>query len=91
MLKGDLQGIVRARLLKPCNDQEHQGEPFLGFHLQRSRCAGRRWNLVSIFWFATQPYDLSCCSEFQVGFIGRQCPEAKIRALMTILLRQDSE
>jgi len=35
LVKGDLRGIVRARLLSRADHGEHQAEPLLRLHLQR--------------------------------------------------------
>ena len=41
LVKGDLNGIVRARVLAAGDDPQHQAEPVLRLRLQRARRAGR--------------------------------------------------
>ncbi len=48
LVKGNLDGIIRARKLSRATMRQHQAEPFLRARLQRGRRAGRRRGALSL-------------------------------------------
>ena len=76
LVKGDLNGIVRARMLAGGDDPEHQAEPVLRLRLQRARRADRGRRALSGVRHAAVA-DARCGGDEPVVGVGdRQCAAA---------------
>ena len=64
LVKGDLRGIVRARLAQPRDDAQHPAEPVLRLRLQRARRADRGRRALSVLRPAAQPDDRQAAMSF---------------------------
>ena len=76
LVKGDLNGIVRARKLAAGDDPQHQAEPVLRLRLQRARRAGRGRRALSGVRHAAVADDRGRGDEPVVGLGDRQCAQA---------------
>ena len=72
LVKGDLNGIVRARTAVPGDDPQHQAEPVLRLHLQCAWRAGGSWRPLSGLRHAAVADDCRRRDEPVVGVCHRQ-------------------
>ena len=79
LLKGDLTGIVKARVLSAARHAQYPAEFVLCFRLQRAWGAGRRGRALSCVRFAVVANHCSRRDGAVVGQCGRQC--ARLRGV----------
>ena len=78
LVKGDLNGIVRARRLARSDHGQHPAEPVLRLRLQRARRSGGGGRALPDLRLAAFADDRGSGNEPFVGFGDRQCAEAAI-------------
>ena len=81
LVKGDLNGIVRARKLAAGDDPQHQAEPVLRLRLQRARRAGRGRRALPGVRHAAVADDRRRRHEPVLGVGHRQCAPAAVAPL----------
>ena len=80
LVKGDLRGIVRARLLEPRHHAQHQAEPVLRLYIQQPGGAHRRGRALPLVRCFAQPHHRRRSHELQLRVRGgeRLAPQASI-------------